>query len=229
MNNGDFETFKVIFSFDPGNQGVIWNFQNPTMLDSIIAYALAPYKSKTRYSGNPMDKIDNFSLPLMKWEYSNAIYGWCASALYIVGDVTVSTEWWRKRFDYDLANGITSGSPNNKMGQYRDHNNPIQKVLCRRIEGYAYGNLGKIAKILKRHVKFIGKKGAYGYGRFDSIDFERINDDFSIVRDGRAMRWLPDPDGIRQVRTLPPYSNRTEITTCCEIGDEYDISQLTIK
>ena len=34
----------------------------------------------------------------------------------------------------------------------------------------------------------------------------------------RAMRWLPDKNGARVVRTRPPYWNIVDAVPCCEVG-----------
>lgn len=39
-----------------------------------------------------------------------------------------------------------------------------------------------------------------------------------MIKDGKAMRWLPDKKGIRLVRCRPPYWNRIDRINCCEIG-----------
>lgn len=84
---------------------------------------------------------------------------------------------------------------------------------------YASGNCKSTKQILRRHVKSLGKKRAYGYGKIVSIESEEIPDDLSLVAEGIAMRWLPDPNGARQVRPAPPYWNNVGKVACCEVGD----------
>jgi hypothetical protein len=53
----------------------------------------------------------------------------------------------------------------------------------------------------------------------NDILVEDVDRDFSLTRDGHAMRWLPAADGMRLVRTRPPYWNSVGRVSCCEIGD----------
>jgi len=83
---------------------------------------------------------------------------------------------------------------------------------------YAHGDRSTLQKVLRRGVKYIGKKAAYGKGRVTGIDVEWIKEDLSLKMDDRAMRWLPDPNGRRLVRPRPPYWNIVDRVRCCEIG-----------
>jgi CRISPR type IV-associated protein Csf3 len=71
-------------------------------------------------------------------------------------------------------------------------------------------------------IKAIGKKTAYGHGKVVMIDVERIEEDFSLVKNGHAMRWLPKPNRPRLLRTTPPYWNMINQTSVCEIGEKYE-------
>jgi len=110
--------------------------------------------------------------------------------------------------------------PNLQNGPYREYNMPVPLLLIPRMVAHASGNRKKVKRILKKHITALGKKRAYGYGRITGIDCEQTPEDRSLVKDGRAMRWLPDSNGIRQVRPAPPYWNMIGRVHCCEIGDE---------
>lgn len=43
--------------------------------------------------------------------------------------------------------------------------------------------------------------------------------DFSHVKDGLAMRWIPKPGGTRLVRPKPPYWNAVGRVKCLEVGE----------
>lgn len=221
----NFKPFKIVFELD--GSGIIWDENSPIMLDSLVAYALRPFKTKQRHLTRD-DAPDDFNLPFAMWKHGNS-RGWCASALFLDGEIDKTIEYWRKRFRLSFAPGLIEGSPNLSNGKYRDYNVPMQKILCNNLVAYGYGNRKSIQRELRRSLKYLGKKKAYGFGRIEHIDSEYIDKDASLVRDGKAMRWLPDLNGLRMVRTFPPYWHPHNVVNCCEIGDEYDISQLTIK
>lgn len=81
---------------------------------------------------------------------------------------------------------------------------------------------GEFKRDLKRFFANVGKKRSIGLGTVVDITVGRIDDDYSLVRDGLAMTWLPDPDGWRVCRTRPPFWNIVNAVTVCEIGDPYD-------
>lgn len=70
-----------------------------------------------------------------------------------------------------------------------------------------------------REVRYIGKKSAHGHGKVLRVDVDPIDQDCSLIMDGRAMRWLPDPAGTRLVRPRPPYWHQHGRVACAEIGE----------
>jgi len=75
--------------------------------------------------------------------------------------------------------------------------------------------------LLRRNVRYIGRKKHRGRGRVLGISVTVAKHDYSVLRDGIAMRWLPDANGLREVRLRPPYWNITDRVNCCEVGSEY--------
>lgn len=84
---------------------------------------------------------------------------------------------------------------------------------------YASGNRGEVRKVLRKQLRALGKKRAYGLGKIVDIEAAETQEDYSLVREGRAMRWLPNGRGPRLVRPRPPYWNRIDRVMCCEVGD----------
>lgn len=85
----------------------------------------------------------------------------------------------------------------------------------------AVGDRGRIEQILRKNIKYLGKKRSYGKGKVIDIKVEIIDNDYSMIKDGCANRWLPDKNGTRFVRIRPPYWNRIDRVNCCEVGDGY--------
>jgi CRISPR type IV-associated protein Csf3 len=85
---------------------------------------------------------------------------------------------------------------------------------------YAVGDRGRVNQILRKHIKFLGKKRAYGKGRIVGVETEIVDYDYSMFKDNFAMRFLPKEDGSRQCRVRPPYWNIWDRVNCCEIGDK---------
>ncbi|MFH1641360.1 MAG: hypothetical protein ABIC04_00515, partial [Nanoarchaeota archaeon] len=82
----------------------------------------------------------------------------------------------------------------------------------------------RVAQLLRR-IKFIGQKGAYGKGAVVDVNVEVIDQDYSLVKDGKAMRFLPVEKGRRYGRIRPPYWNATERTDTCYVGEGYNYTK----
>jgi len=204
---------KITFHLD--GSGVYYDPNEPIHLDALLAWALAPHQGIRHLDRST--KPDLVRLPLMMTEI-NGHKVWRASALFPVGQTGESVWYWRKRFRQSRCE-IATGSPNLTNGTYRDWQMPMPLLLCRRMVAYAAGSGKEIRRVLKKEIRYLGKKRAHGHGKIISIDVEPQDEDMSLVSSGRAMRWIPDPNGQRMVRPIPPYWHPHGAIRCCEIGD----------
>lgn len=187
----------------------------PIMLDGLLAAVCA--RHHVHGEAPARDEIpDDIPLPLARWHCGEQ-WGWRASALFPDGDVLDTVTYWRKRLRQSRID-VTTGSPNTENGVYRDWNMPLPLMLCRRLVAYAVGDRKEVRHELIRSVRYLGRKRAHGHGRVVRIDVEKMDVDWSIVRDGRMMRWMPHPDGTRFVRPRPPYWSSIGRVPCVEIG-----------
>lgn len=206
---------KITFHLD--GSGVCYDPHEPIHLDSLLAWALAPYHCQGEPPARDEPPID-IPLPLDRWEMESA-WGWRASALFPEGETIQTLQYWRKRFRQGRAEHL-EGRVNIASGPYRDYNMPLPLLLCREMVAWAVGDRHRVEQVLRKHVRSIGKKRAYGHGQVTGIDVEVVAEDLSLWREGRAQRWLPDPDGLRIVRPRPPYWNLVGALPCCEVGEE---------
>ena len=208
---------KVTFHLDQG-AGTCFDPFCPTHLDDLIFWALLPLQ-RTRRVLQREDTPEDIRLPL----FEDTIRGykiWRASALFIPNEDTEKPDdvrFFRKKFN--TANiSEARGNVNLASGTFRDHNIPVNIKHLSTLIAYTYGNRHRIEQIV-RNIPAIGGKRHRGLGRVEGVTVERINDDRSLVWNGVAMRWLPDPNGLRDVRPRPPYWNVTGRVRCCEVGD----------
>ncbi len=210
--------FKVIFHLD--GTGVYYDFREPIHLDSLLAWVLSARIGMLDDLQRDEEPAE-IGLPFVK-KHIGGSWVYSASALFPDGMQGEGLQYWRKRFRQQFAD-ITTGSPNLVCGVYRDWNTPIPLVLTPRMVAYANGNRKECKKLLKE-LRYLGKKRSYGFGKIIEIEFQEIEEDYSLVKDGQAMRYLPHQDGIRLVRPRPPYWNRIGRVKCCEIGDKINIT-----
>lgn len=210
--------FKVIFHLD--GSGLYFDPNEPIHLDALLAYCLAPRLGLKDYI-NRDDIPEECPLPLKKHTLKGGKWVWSGSALFPEGPQGEDLQFWRKRFRQDCAD-LTNGSPNIREGTYRDWNMPIPLVLTHKMIAYGSGGRRQCLKLLRRDIKSLGKKRAYGLGKVTKIEAIEIGKNYSIEKDGRAMRWLPNEKGSRLVRLAPPYWNRICRVMCCEVGEVID-------
>lgn len=202
---------RVTFHLD--GSGVYYDPAEPTMLDGLLAWVLAP-----RQGHRHLDRSEppaDVQLPLRR-EHIGGTWVWRASALFPQGPQGEGLWHWRKRLRQSRVH-LTTGAPNTTNGTYRDWQMPLPLVLCTRMVAYASGNGAEIRRVL-REVKYLGKKAAHGHGKVIGVDVEHVEHDCSLVLDGRAARWLPQDGGPRLVRPRPPYWHPHGRVACCEIG-----------
>jgi hypothetical protein len=206
--------FKLVFHLD--GRGLRFDVREPIHLDALLAWCLAPTQCGQRHITRDDDPQD-VRLPLLRTKI-NGVQVWRASALFPEGPQFDGLQWWRKRFRDERAD-LSSGSPNCGSGAYRDWSHPIPLLLCHRLVAYASGNRGEVRKVLQKQLRALGKKRAHGLGKIVAIEAVETPEDYSLARDGRATRWLPNGKGPRLVRPRPPYWNRIGRVMCCEVGD----------
>ena len=207
---------KITFHMD--GTGLYYDPYEPIHLDALMSWALMPFhRRKGDEAPTRDDKPIDVPLPLGKWHIGGN-WGWCASALFPEGETGESLQFWRKKFRQNKIE-VTKGSPNLQNGIYREYNSPLPLLLATKMVAYAVGDRGRVHQILRKHIRFLGKKSAYGKGRVLQVDVDVIPNDYSLTKDGAAMRFLPHADGLRQVRVRPPYWSNYERVACAEIGE----------
>lgn len=205
---------KITFHLD--GSGVYYDPAEPIMLDALLAVCCARH----HVHGEPPARSEppfDIPLPLSKWRDGDE-WGWSASALFPEGPTADSIVHWRKRLRHNRIE-ITQGSPNTTNGVYRDWNMPLPLLLTRKMVAFAHGEAREIRHELKRGIRWLGKKRAHGHGRVVGIEVEQIDQDYSIERDGKLMRWMPSERGTRLVRPRPPYWNIVGRVRCAEIRE----------
>lgn len=179
-------------------------------LDGLLAY-VAYLQHPERDSLPPVDlehePID-FELPLARWRWGDS-WGWCASS--------IEADWVAEETRYaskptpsaQMARYSDSPSVNVGAGPHKAWRLPFPARLASEARWYALGDLDAVRDML-RYVHHLGKLRHHGAGEILGWDVAPWDADWSLVRGGRPMRYLPwgwpDVDGHRVVAALrPPY------------------------
>lgn len=208
--------FKITFHLD--GSGVHFNPAEPIHLDALLAWCLAPRQGIRDLQRDQVPPL--VRLPLLRNHIGDR-WVWAASALMPEGPHGESLQFWRKRFRQARAE-LTAGSPNLTNGPYRDWQMPLPLLLTTRMVAYASGSRKECRKVLKE-LKYLGKKRAHGHGKILGMEFDQVGQDYTMIMNGIATRWLPASDGARMVRCLPPYWHPHDRVQCCEVGASREI------
>jgi hypothetical protein len=209
---------KVTFHLD--GTGLHYNPWEPIHLDALLGWVYTPFLAEHKYLQKE-DRPERIPLPLKLW-YIMGYRGFYASALFPEGQSSDTVLTRYKRFRSDKIELVTSGTPNLQTGPYRNYKIDSPLLLCHSMVAWAVGYCSRIRYDLKK-IKFLGKKRNLGIGKVVSVDVEETESDFSLVRDGLAMRWLPKEGGTRLVRVQPPYWNIFDRVRCCEVLEPYTL------
>ena len=213
---------KVTFHLD--GTGVLFDPAEPLHLDALLVFVAAMHHGSNGELSREQ-RPDDIPIPLAKWR-AGGVWGWCASALFPDGQTAESLQFWRKKFRQNRVE-LTAGSPNLTNATWREYNMPMPLVLCHTMVAWCVGDRQNVRRELRRHIRHLGKKAAMGKGAVNEITVDRVDEDFSLVRDGRAQRWLPSADGTRLCRARPPDWDNVERAVMCEVGDAYGIENLS--
>lgn len=216
-NDAPFVPLKITFTLD--GTGVYYDPNEPPMIDALIAWEKVTHMSNITDDLQRDDIPADIPLPLKIWRMGGT-WGYHASALFPEGDIVDSLQMWRKKFRQNRIEMIGKGTPSLVSGVYREYNHPLPLIICQKLVGWCVGNRQKVRRSLNR-IKSIGKKRALGKGKVVSLSVEHADADYSLIKDGLAMRYLPFPGGLREVRMRPPYWNNTGRIESCEILSEY--------
>lgn len=214
MNN-----LQIIFYLN--GEGIYYDPAEPLHLDALLAWVFVGKYVKFDSIGKS-DKPFDTPLPIEKWKI-NGYWGWKASALFPGENYFESIQYWRKKFRQNRVE-LMNGSANLQQGIYREYNTPMRLIITDKMIAYCKGEKKKIQKALKK-IRYLGKKTAYGKGKIIGLEVIEIQENYSIIKDGKAMRWLPDKKGIKLCRCRPPYWNRIDRVNCCEVGDLIKVNE----
>lgn len=223
------DNIKITFLLE--GAGLIYDKYNPIHFDALLDWLLSPM-CRTEEPPERTGKPQDIALPLLS-KVVNGHRVYCASALFPEGGVTETIQYFRTKYPQEYHE-FCKGTANLQSGVTRDHNRPYQVTLTDRMVCYCVGKKKRIRKALYRvngpdglplpekrlMLKGLGLKRHMGLGGISDIIVEKVDYDWSLVRDGKAMRYLPTTEGMRTCRIRPPYWNLTGMAQCCDVGDD---------
>lgn len=213
------QPLHIVFTLD--DEGVMFDPFCPIHFDGLLDWCLSPL-NRTGSAPARHEKPEEIRLPLGTWHYGGT-WGWCASALFPVGvEWEEEMRYIRKKVRTNRLS-LTSGNINLQSGKTREWNLPLTLQHIPQMEAWCLGERQRFKRLLEKNLRYLGKKRHRGFGRIEDLSIDYCDDDYSVLKNGKAQRWLPDKDGLREVRVRPPYWNNIDRIACCEVGDLLEV------
>jgi hypothetical protein len=132
-----------------------------------------------------------------------------------------------KRFDESRSHLIQTEKKRIDVGRglFRAYAMRMAYVPARTATFYGHGDVKEVVRLVS-HLPGLGKKVAYGYGMYRSVSVDETEADYSLVKDGMAMRPLPSVL-FRSAENMmlaykPPYWDKTNVLSCVPPGARID-------
>jgi hypothetical protein len=129
-----------------------------------------------------------------------------------------------KRFAEQYAHNLKTDKKEIDIsrGHFKAYAMKLPYISAHTATFYARGNIQETLRLLS-YLPGLGKKVAYGYGAIKSVSVEETEADYSLIKDGVAMRPLPcylgfDSDEKMILNYKSPYWNRNEAKLCVPPG-----------
>jgi CRISPR type IV-associated protein Csf3 len=200
-----------------------------------LPYAVtSPWPTATR--AEPW--VKDLDLPLAKWsvpfagacdprlrDESGRVWGWCASAVHADWSISTTVEVRKRTAFDDMARWSRAPDVDVSAGRFKAHDLRLPARVARRLEWYAVGDPAQIQRVLTEHITAVGRKVGHGNGRVLRWRVDDWAHDWSVTRNGRLSRPMPEgyvrgPVQRRGVRALYWHPSRQ---IACVVPREADL------
>lgn len=209
----DFEPIEIEYRLStPPLLGYPWIFSDGLLARQLMIDLLGddffdlPAKS-------PLPIADHLRLPLAT---TKKVYH-ASAAIFDTPDMHTTTLYKRFHEADDLK---TKARIRRGSGKFRDYMLKFPYSPTNTVKLYMNGNRDEIERLMVT-VHHIGKKHAAGGGEVAAATIRRIDEDFSLIQDGKAARSIPagmlatyDMGAVMRMAYRPPYWDQKNVALC---------------
>lgn len=228
---GTFQPFKVDFSL----MSPIVMAHPYIHFDSIIAHLLLRKLLGPDFyllpTNLPIDFFSILKLPLKKYPHEKNPFYHGSVSLFKNENLSTSTIY--KRFhERDLGYLKTKKKKiATNSGTLKDHAIKLPQISTTNVYFYGNGNINEIRRLLEG-LPGLGKKISIGHGFIKNFEVKKIENDYSILKNGWTMRPIPI-NAVNLTTNVKkiilsykfPYWAKTNITLCIPPGEKISIDQ----
>lgn len=217
-------------------------FDDGLHLDGILGWAAVQQYKEERGRGVGHCKpgwLGDLDLPLARWAVPaprpqryhswmmtrdhEHVWGWCASGVLGLERTAVGRVEIRKRPETtEMARWTEASKHQLGTGPLKAYDLSLPALTVRELRWSALGDPSGVRELLER-VTHVGKKCALGMGKVAEWSVREAADDWSIAREGKLTRRMPDPTGksglVAAVRA--PYQDPNRRMPALDIGEPW--------
>jgi CRISPR type IV-associated protein Csf3 len=193
--------------------------------DGIIAYLLVRERLGQDYWTLPSKQPIDVSPYLQNPPIKRTGELWHASVAQFPPEAKVGVTKFYKRFDERNCHIIQTTIKKLQIdrGHYRAYMMNIAHVTTSKVWFYVNGNIEEVYRLIS-NLAGLGKKVVDGCGWFHSVSVEKMDKDYSLSKDGLAMRPLPckfgyKSDVVMRLAWRSPYWDKCNVAVCVPPGE----------
>jgi len=180
-------------------------------------YFITPKKLPILEFVSPSRGKQGFYLPLKK---TGKIYH--ASVSQFIPNALKITQIY-KRFEPQFASSLKKKKISIGSGEFRSYILQEPYVPCREVIFYAYGDMNLVQELIENYLVGLGNDVRIGFGIIRDVVFEKMDEDYSIIADGIAMRPIPiemceEYEEAVYLAYRPPYWDPKNVAECVPPG-----------
>jgi CRISPR type IV-associated protein Csf3 len=194
--------------------------------DAILAHLIQRKNDTIGYRSLPSKKVvtryGDLTMPLMSQGNGKEYIFNASISFFDIKDAYSTTIYKRFCERYLNLRRIKKKRIDRARGHFKDYMINLVYIPARKVTFYAMGNAEEIDELLKG-LPGLGKKIAIGYGFIKSYEIEEIDHNYSILKDGRAMRAIPvsflkSTSDVAQLAYKSPYWASENTAMCAPPG-----------
>lgn len=217
------------------NFKITFHMQTPIMLahpwlhlDGILSHLLNRENRGLDYWNLPSKEPIEPAFPIRRMPLKSTRDVFHASVSFFDTDITGATTLYKRFYEQQSHIVETKKSKVDLMrGVFRMYMMRMPIIPAQQITFYACGDLKEVLRLIE-YLPAIGKKTACGFGAIKSISVEETPEDYSLVKDGKAMRPIPIEmckyaSEVMMLAYRPPYWDKRLVKPCAPPGAEVEI------
>jgi len=191
--------------------------------DGLVAHLMNRYLDPEGYRALPskraIQEVGDVRIPIKRFNLPNGEYIYHASVSFFDTKNAYTTTIYKRFCEQFLdLQKIKRRKIDTSRGFFKNYAIKLIYIPTRKVTFYTCGDPDALDFLLEG-LPALGKKTAIGFGMIKDYTIREVSDDFSIIKDGRAMRPIPievvkSANEIIPMAYKPPYWAKENVRPC---------------